>query len=119
MIRLILVPLLLVACKGDGTTDSLNETGIVDDTSESVDTAPPEFTGVELYEINCASCHGIDGTGPENGPEDGTNLEQEVERHTDAQLIGIILNGEGDMEPVDVTEDEAVKIVDYLRNELF
>jgi mono/diheme cytochrome c family protein len=119
MIRLILVPLLLVACKGDGTTDSPKETGNVDDTSESVDTAPPEFTGIELYEINCASCHGIDGTGPENGPDDGPDLQQEVENHSDAQLIDFILNGKGDMEPVDVTEEEAVKIVDYLRNELF
>ena len=115
MFRLILVPVLLLACKSEGPTDSVNETGLTEDTSEPVDTAPVELTGKELYEIHCTDCHGFDGRGTDTGPD----LKPELEHHSDTKIMDVILNGDGDMNPVPVTEEEATRIVDYLRNELF
>jgi mono/diheme cytochrome c family protein len=115
MIRLILVPLLLLACKGDNPTDDTTETGLTEDTSVPEDTAPAETTGQELYQIHCGDCHGIDGRGTDTGPD----LKPELEHHSDAKIMDVILNGDGDMNPVPVTEEEATTIVDYLRNELF
>lgn len=115
------VPLLLVALacgvtKDDGTdrdddtaADSGTETG---DDSGEVGELPP--TGEGLYAVHCERCHGADGDGTDDGPELGAG----VGRHSDGQLVNTILNGEGDMPAIGVTDDEAQLIVDYLR-ELF
>ena len=47
------------------------------------------------------------------------DIKGEVNKHTDAQLIQVILNGHGTMPAIDVTEEEAQAILDYLRNVLF
>ena len=51
------------------------------------------------------------GTGGANGP----NIVPQLDRLSDAQIIRVILEGEGRMPAQDVTEEEAQAIVDHMR----
>ncbi len=106
---------LALACgdKSEDEDDGDDTASSSDDTGSTTGTEDP-LTGEELYRLHCASCHGEDGGGTSSGP----GLAGEVSRHSDADLIGVILDGKHDMPAIDVTEDEAGQIVDYLR-ELF
>jgi mono/diheme cytochrome c family protein len=103
-----LLCLLLTGC-GDKDTDSGADTAdTATDTAADTDT---EVTGEDLYMMHCSSCHDSDGTGVSGV---APNITNEL-GHTDAQLIGIILNGKEEMPAIDVTEEEAQLIVDYMR----
>jgi mono/diheme cytochrome c family protein len=65
--------------------------------------------GAALYATYCAACHGADGTGAS-----GPNLLDEVEAGEEAEAITVILEGDGSMPPIPVTEAEAAAIVDYI-----
>lgn len=100
MRRLLVVPFLLVvgACGAQAPTGS------------SVDTeaGPPPLDvsliaeGKPLYEVHCASCHGIDGAGAENWmianadgsypppPHDATG---HTWHHSDRSLVDLVANG--------------------------
>jgi|GEM_PF-4524883 len=67
--------------------------------------------GASLYATYCASCHGASGEGAASGPP----LESEVNRHTDEELIAVIQEGDGSMPAIDVTDEEAQAIVDFMR----
>ncbi len=84
-----------------------------DDTQDS--SGVPGLSGANLYRTYCSSCHAEDGTGTVQAPP----LQDEVESESVESLIRTILEGDDDMEPVDVTQEEAEAIVDFLKNELF
>lgn len=105
--RLTLATGLLIAGCGDKDTGTEETT----DTADTAEDTTAEPDGEALYTANCAPCHGADGTGVDDL---GPNIVSEL-HHGDAQLIGVILNGDGDMEPVNVTEEQARLIVDYMR----
>lgn len=110
---------LLLACSDDGgdsattkTDDSSSTTPTpTEDTSLPTDdsSTTPGLDGAQLYADTCAGCHGADGHGG-SAPD----LSRELGK-TDAQLIEIILNGDGRMPPQDVTQEEAQAIVDWMR----
>ena len=83
-----------------------------DDTQDS-STVPP-LSGADLYRTHCSGCHADDGKGTEEVPA----LLEEVEKESEESIIQIILQGDGDMEPVEVTQEEAEAIVDFIKNEL-
>ena len=109
MSRLLLCSALLlttIACAGDDA-DKSSETEETEDTQATESDSEPD--GEALYSTHCASCHGDDGTG---GSERG--IEGEL-HHSDEELIDVILNGDGEMPGINVTEEEAQAIVDWMR----
>jgi mono/diheme cytochrome c family protein len=118
MNRTVLLLLLTLAC-GDTKDDDTESDDTAADTGEyeledDVDDDDEPLSGEELYAMHCASCHGATAEGTDDGP----GLGHEVERHSDSDLVRVILDGDDDMPAIGVTEDEAQRIVDYLR-ELF
>lgn len=112
MTRLLLMSLLLAGCVGETDKDLATADDSGDDSTSPEDSpGPPD--GAALYGEHCARCHGEDARGGRGGPDLSVEL-----RLSDAQLIAIILNGEDDMPPADVTEAEAQAIVDWLRANL-
>ena len=105
-----LVFLLSIACQPDTTAGDEGDCGIAGCPDTGTDTGT-EADGEALYSNHCASCHGADGQGLDDA---GPDIVHEL-HHNDAKLIDVILNGDGDMEPVDVTEAQAQLIVDYMR----
>ena len=73
---------------------------------------PPEPTGEELYLQHCSACHGADGQGNANGP----GITHEL-HHTDDELVRVILEGKKDMEPVEISEEDARTIVEWMREQ--
>ena len=86
-----------VACGKDETEDSGG--------------AEEALDGAALYDSNCAVCHGADGTG-----EDGQypDLTVAVPTLTAEEINTIILDGQGTMPDLNIAEDEAQAITDYL-----
>ena len=96
------------ATPADTDTDTDSDTDA--DTDSDTDT-DPGLDGEQLYMDNCAECHGTDGRGTREGPD----ITGEVDRHDDAFLIGVIRNGRERMPAIDVTNEEAQAIVDWMR----
>ena len=81
-------------------------------------------TGAELYAQACATCHGADLRGTENGPPflDGI---YEPGHHPDAAFMAAAMMGArahhwdfGNMPPIEgITEEQIQAIVDYVRAE--
>lgn len=78
------------------------------DESDTVEVAEAE----ELYETNCAACHGSDMEG-ESGPE----LVDASDNFSEEELRNIILEGMDKMPPADLEDKEAEKISRWLLNE--
>ncbi|MCK6503543.1 cytochrome c [Myxococcota bacterium] len=94
-----------------GTLDGGGDGGTSDGgTGGTGDGGDTEQSGADLYDGKCQACHGTDGRGTADGPD----LLREVENRDDEFLVTVILEGKGDMEPVDVTPAQAQRIVDYL-----
>jgi mono/diheme cytochrome c family protein len=72
-------------------------------------------SGKSLYGTYCSACHGETGNGSDQGP----SLEEEVVENSEEDIVNVILNGDDDMEPVDVSEKEAAIIAAYVKNDLF
>lgn len=102
--------LFLIACTAKVDDTSVDDTSADDtaDTDTSEDTGTGE--GAALYTTACSDCHGADGDSGQ-----APNLSEEVPGMTDQEITDIILNGQGYMQPVDVSEAEAELIVTYLR----
>lgn len=69
-----------------------------------------EDPGPELYAEHCAGCHGGDARGAEFGPDlmwrsQGLDVDD---------VADIIAFGEGLMDPLDLTPEEAEAVADYL-----
>lgn len=110
--------LLLGACTGDTSKDFANTTDdSAGDSNVTTDDSPVdsqvELDGAALFAENCARCHGDDARGSRSGPD----LSREM-RLSDAQILRVIQNGEGDMPAIEVTEEEAQAIIDWLRETL-
>ena len=72
--------------------------------------------GEELYSEQCVACHGANGGGEaESGYPDAPPLDNTVPGLTDEALVDLIIEGQGGMPPVPVSDDEALDIVAYLR----
>ncbi|WP_017184904.1 c-type cytochrome [Alkalibacillus haloalkaliphilus] len=94
--------MVVAACGGGG--DGAGENG-GDDT-----TANETAAGEELYQQNCASCHGGDLSGGA-----GPGLVDASEQHDQDDIVSIILEGYGSMAAVaGVSEEEAEDIADYV-----
>lgn len=85
-----------------GTTTDTGDTG---STTDALD-------GAALYATHCASCHGAEGEGVQDV---GPGLANEFNRHDDEFLVDVVLNGDGTMPPIAVSEEEAYAIVEWLR----
>lgn len=78
--------------------------------------------GAELYAQSCASCHGADLTGTEQGPSH-LSVVYEPDHHPDEAFRSAIANGArqhhwafGDMPPVEgLSADEVDEIIAYVR----
>ncbi|MDQ0352886.1 cytochrome c551 [Alkalibacillus filiformis] len=96
--------MMVVAACGGGGDDGANGNG-GDDT-----TANETAAGEELYQQNCASCHGGDlggGAGP--------GLVDASDQYDQDDIVSIILEGYGSMAAVaGVSEAEAEDIADYV-----
>ncbi|MBP1969384.1 mono/diheme cytochrome c family protein [Virgibacillus natechei] len=102
--------LVLGACGGggddDGATEDPADNG--DNGTEegaSVDTAQAE----EIYESNCAACHGADLSGGA-----GPGLTEAGATYSAEEIKDIVNNGMGSMQPVDVPEDELDELATWL-----
>lgn len=71
--------------------------------------------GGNTYRVNCDFCHGIDARG-ENGAPDLTSPR--TQRHSDAELFRIILDGRPgtEMSANDLSEKETLQVIAYLRS---
>lgn len=80
--------------------------------------------GAQLYQANCASCHGEDLRGTDKGPSH-LSIVYEPNHHGDDSFRSAILNGArqhhwdfGDMAPIpDLDDDEIDDIIAYIRSE--
>lgn len=96
--------------------------------SAPADTAPVSPAGsnqgAELYQSNCASCHGSDLRGTDAGPSH-LSIVYEPNHHGDDSFRSAILNGAqqhhwnfGDMAAIPgLDDDEIEEIISYVRSE--
>ncbi len=91
-----ILTLMLLACGSDG-----KDTGATADAS----------AGATVYAQSCAGCHGDPLTGGGTAPL----LADEVPGESDDELRDVILNGEGDMPAIALTEQEVTDVIAYLR----
>ena len=92
-----------------GGSEQSSDTSQVSEPSEEI---IEEQTGEELYAQYCSACHGQDGTGGADAPGVINHLDD-----SDDKLVDIIINGFGRMAGIAVTEDEALRIIEYMRTE--
>jgi len=70
----------------------------------------PTVPGEALYAVHCIACHGSDGISGH-----GTDLDDVVPSASNEELTDVITFGIGDMPAIDITDQEALDIVSYLR----
>jgi len=76
----------------------------------------PVAAGEALYTANCAACHGAAGGGEaESGYADATDLTARSPSMGDDEIVEVILEGDGGMPPIGVSEEEADDIVAWMR----
>lgn len=92
---------LLVACSSGNLSEDSNK--------ESA----PKVAGEELFEMNCAVCHGLDGKANISGAKDLS-----VSQFSDAEIMIIIKNGKKGMPPVSeiaTSKQKMQEIVGYVK----
>lgn len=140
---LLIIPIIaLVACSGNGVSNLSNSSGSSQDVAVEQMTPPDDYSGFtnplkrdeanlnegkELYQANCASCHGSGGEG--DGPASGglnpkpQNLAENQSRLSDSYLFWRISEG-GLMDPFYslmpawrglLDEEEIWQIITYVR----
>ncbi len=76
--------------------------------------------GKALYTGKCAMCHGADGAG-KDAMAKALKVEfkhlgsKEVQSKKDAELKKDLVEGNGKMKPVKLTDEEAANVIAYLR----
>lgn len=112
------VMLVLAACGGGDDTDDNGDTGGTGEESgqeqENGDGGTEETAqaGEELYNTNCAQCHGADLTGGA-----GPSLENVGDDYSVDDIVDIIQNGKGQMPAQDhLSEEESQQIAEWLVN---
>ena len=102
-----LVFMLLMGCMDKEEEPSLEDSSTVEDTQVEV-----VLDGAALYQEHCVPCHGEDARGVSNmGPDLMISLEQD-----DAYFVDVIRNGKGTMFPIEVSQEEALVIVEHIRS---
>lgn len=107
----------VAACGGAGDGDA-GDTGIPEQDPALVAAGEP------LYQDNCASCHGADLRGTDQGPSH-LSVVYEPNHHGDAAFFLAVRNGSpqhhwpfGDMAPVEgLSDPEIERIVAYVREQ--
>lgn len=97
--------ILALACTGEPTPDSTPDSPV----DSPVDTGEPP--GRALYYAECLGCHGTQGNGSDQAPA----VHEALAGWTDDQLVDVMVDGQGDMEPRAVSRDEGQHIVDWMR----
>ncbi len=64
----------------------------------------------QLFYATCSGCHGADATGTDRGPD----LSWQAADLSLEEVVDVILDGEGSMDPVDLTSEEAHLVADHL-----
>jgi mono/diheme cytochrome c family protein len=106
-----------LACEPAQTPSA--ETGAV---TTSADLPVELRAGAELFGLNCASCHGVDGVGTDQGPPLVHRI-YEPSHHADGAFLMAALRGVsahhwtfGDMPPVEgITQEQVQVITAYVR----
>jgi mono/diheme cytochrome c family protein len=73
----------------------------------------PKVAGEELFEMNCAICHGLDGTANVSGAKDLS-----VSQLSTAEIMKIIKNGKNGMPPmpeIAASKQKMQEIVEYVK----
>lgn len=91
---------------------------------DSSSTADQSSEGAQLYQANCASCHGDDLRGTDQGPSH-LSIVYEPNHHPDEAFRAAILNGApqhhwsfGPMPPVEGLDDSEIdEIIAFVRAE--
>jgi mono/diheme cytochrome c family protein len=75
--------------------------------------------GAAVYSEKCATCHGDDGSGLDNGDPttSGIDLGARLEEISDGQIARTIAEGAGEMAPVDLTKEESDDLIAFFRHE--
>ena len=102
----------------DRRPDQSTLPGSVTDACGSRSAAPGTGTGgtaardgATVYGEVCIACHGADGKGSVAGPD----LEPIVAALTDEEIADVALNGFGNMDPMPVSEEEALAVAAHIR----
>lgn len=68
--------------------------------------------GADVFAGSCgqSTCHAADGSGGE-----GVDLREHIPEHTDAQLVELMIDGEGEMPATGLTAQEEADVLAYLR----
>ena len=111
---LLFAAVVAVACSDDASSNQADPAG----NAQSAD------LGAEVYANSCASCHGDDLRGTDEGPSQ-LSIIYEPNHHTDDSYRSAIANGSpqhhwtfGDMPPVEGLSDEEVEaVIDFIRAE--
>ncbi len=111
---MLLLYALLLACDPIGETDSGMEAETCVPTG--VEGNPAELggdtgCGAVWYSDHCATCHGSDGSGTDQGPE----LPQHVVHHSDLELILVIRGGTGEMPAQPLDAQQTADVLAWLR----
>ncbi len=73
----------------------------------------PKVAGEELFELNCAICHGLDGKANVSGAKDLS-----VSNLPDSEIMKIIKNGKNGMPPIPeiaASKQKMQDIVEYIK----
>jgi len=141
IVLLILIPTLL-ACSGNGGSDSSSSSGLSQDLTDAQKTPPDNYSGLSnplkndadtleegknLYQANCSSCHGTGGKG--DGPASGgldpkpQNLAENQNNLSDDYLFWRISEG-GLMDPFNslmpawkglLNDEQIWQVITYVR----
>jgi mono/diheme cytochrome c family protein len=93
--------------------------GDKDDSGDAGGTAADAANGETLYSSNCVGCHAASGLGEDdgNGAPGATNLQEYAPTASEAVITDVILNGQGGMPAIGVSESEAADIAAYVKAE--
>ncbi|WP_087972576.1 cytochrome c551 [Oceanobacillus rekensis] len=106
------IVLTLAACGGgdDGATDDTGTDDTATETEESTEEGTVDSAaGEEVYQANCAACHGADLSGGA-GPE----LTQVGSKYSADEIADIVTNGKGSMPAQNVTGDDLDALSSWL-----
>ncbi|MEL7429673.1 MAG: c-type cytochrome [Pseudomonadota bacterium] len=126
--RIMLPILLLIGAVGAYWMFASNKPTVGKGSAPMVDVRVPDLTsaavaGKQLFNQNCASCHGINAAGTQGVAPPLVHIIYEPNHHGDASFVVAVKNGVrahhwpfGNMPPIDgVSEEEVVLIIQYVR----
>lgn len=111
------------ACGGDDDDDAGLEADDAPAATAGAGGTADLALGEEVYQANCARCHGDDLRGTERGPSQ-LSVVYEPSHHSDQAYVAAITQGSpahhwdfGDMPPVEgLDQDEVASVIAYIRS---